>query len=70
MEGRAGLLEEVPEDGRVSVRTADGRRFRGHQALGPGERRVGPDGHRFHDGRDFWWHTGTTTGSRRGTASI
>ncbi|MEV0195660.1 hypothetical protein [Nonomuraea sp. NPDC050691] len=68
VEGRAGLLEEVSEHGRVSVRTANGRRFRRHQALGPGERRVSPDGHRFHDGRDFWWHPGTTTGSRRASA--
>ncbi|MFD8542458.1 hypothetical protein [Streptomyces sp. NPDC059649] len=33
-----------------------GRRFMGHQVLGPREKRVGPNGHMFHDGRDFWWH--------------
>ncbi|MFF2187692.1 hypothetical protein [Streptomyces sp. NPDC058155] len=35
----------------------NGRRFMGHQVLGPREERVGPNGHMFHDGRDFWWHT-------------
>ncbi|MFI7641759.1 hypothetical protein [Nonomuraea sp. NPDC049400] len=35
-----------------------GRRFMGHRVLGPQEKRVGPNGHMFHDGRDFWWHTG------------
>ncbi|MEV0372450.1 hypothetical protein AB0I10_21885 [Streptomyces sp. NPDC050636] len=34
-----------------------GRRFMGHRVLGPREERVGPNGHMFHDGRDFWWHT-------------
>lgn len=34
-----------------------GRRFMGHRGLGPREQRVGPNGHMFHDGRDFWWHT-------------
>lgn len=33
-----------------------GRRFMGHQVLGPREKRVGPNGQMFHDGRDFWWH--------------
>ncbi|BDM74369.1 hypothetical protein HEK616_78560 (plasmid) [Streptomyces nigrescens] len=33
-----------------------GRRFMGHKVLGPGEKRVGPNGQMFHDGRDFWWH--------------
>ncbi|WP_421106565.1 hypothetical protein [Streptomyces sp. NEAU-S77] len=36
----------------------NGRRFMGHRVLGPREERVGPNGHMFHDGRDFWWHTG------------
>ncbi|MGI5350450.1 hypothetical protein ACQEU8_20065 [Streptomyces sp. CA-250714] len=34
-----------------------GRRFMGHRVLDPHEQRVGPNGHMFHDGRDFWWHT-------------
>ncbi|WP_405799712.1 hypothetical protein [Streptomyces sp. NBC_01506] len=34
-----------------------GRRFMGHQVLEPHEERVGPNGHMFHDGRDFWWTT-------------
>ncbi|WP_433211510.1 DUF4132 domain-containing protein [Microtetraspora malaysiensis] len=35
-----------------------GRRFMGHRVLDPHEERVGPNGHMFHDGRDFWSHTG------------
>ncbi|MGY0061325.1 hypothetical protein ACWY4P_33105 [Streptomyces sp. LZ34] len=37
----------------------DGRRFMGHRPLAPDDRRVGPNGHMFHDGRTFWWHTET-----------
>ncbi|MFE1770999.1 hypothetical protein [Streptomyces sp. NPDC059008] len=33
-----------------------GRRFMGHKVLGPHEKRLGPNGQMFHDGRDFWWH--------------
>lgn len=35
----------------------NGRRFMGHTVLKPRERRLGPHGHMFHDGQDFWWHT-------------
>ncbi|WP_258572816.1 hypothetical protein [Streptomyces sp. KM273126] len=41
-----------------------GRRFMGHRVLDSHEKRVGPNGHMFHDGRDFWWHSGDGPESR------
>jgi hypothetical protein len=35
-----------------------GRRFMGPRLLAAGDRRLGPDGHMFHDGRTFWSYTG------------
>ncbi|AZM49748.1 hypothetical protein DMB38_31775 [Streptomyces sp. WAC 06738] len=40
------------------------RRFTGHRLLTVGERRVGPEGHMFHDGRTYWWYTGVDKESR------
>ncbi|MFE0759552.1 hypothetical protein [Streptomyces smyrnaeus] len=40
------------------------RRFVGHRPLTVGERRVGPEGHMFHDGRTYWWYTGVDKESR------
>ncbi|MFF0725938.1 hypothetical protein [Streptomyces sp. NPDC004134] len=40
------------------------RRFTGHRRLTVGERRVGPEGHMFHDGRTYWWYTGVDKESR------
>ncbi|GAA2676044.1 hypothetical protein GCM10010400_43360 [Streptomyces aculeolatus] len=40
------------------------RRFTGHRPLVLGERRVGPEGHMFHDGRTYWWYTGVDRESR------
>lgn len=34
------------------------RRFTGHRLLTVGDRRVGAEGHMFHDGRTYWWYTG------------
>ncbi|MEV0774880.1 hypothetical protein [Streptomyces sp. NPDC050428] len=49
------LYHEPPQHG-YTFMAPSGRRFMGHAVLDSGERRVGPDGHMFHDGRDFWWH--------------
>ncbi|OPF72850.1 hypothetical protein VT50_0230010 [Streptomyces antioxidans] len=40
------------------------RRFIGHRLLTVGDRRVGPEGHMFHDGRTYWWYTGVDQASR------
>ncbi|AUH39598.1 hypothetical protein [Streptomyces sp. CMB-StM0423] len=40
------------------------RRFTGYRPLTVGERRVGPEGHMFHDGRTYWWYTGVDKESR------
>ncbi|NUP43664.1 MAG: hypothetical protein HOY76_43245 [Streptomyces sp.] len=52
------LDHEPPRRGYTFL-APDGRRFMGHRPLAPGDRRVGPNGHMFHDGRTFWWHTET-----------
>ncbi|MDW6062382.1 hypothetical protein SAZ11_35625 [Streptomyces sp. FXJ1.4098] len=52
------LDHEPPRRG-YTLLAPDGRRFMGHRPLAPGDRRVGPNGHMFHDGRTFWWHTET-----------
>ncbi|WBB61763.1 hypothetical protein O7599_04205 [Streptomyces sp. WMMC500] len=40
------------------------RRFTGHRLLTLGERRVGPEGHMFHDGRTYWYYTGVDKETR------
>ncbi|WP_405798383.1 hypothetical protein [Streptomyces sp. NBC_01506] len=40
----------------------DGRRFTGHRPLAAGDRHVGPNGHMFHDGRTYWWHSDNEPG--------
>ncbi|WP_331767683.1 hypothetical protein [Embleya sp. NBC_00896] len=51
-------LHYEPDRPGYTFMAPSGRRFMGHRVLGPREERVGPNGHMFHDGRDFWWHTG------------
>ncbi|GAA3850443.1 hypothetical protein [Streptomyces sedi] len=40
------------------------RRFAGPVLLAVGDRRVGPEGHMFHDGHTYWWYTGVDRESR------
>lgn len=54
----SSLYHEPPRRGYTFL-APDGRRFMGHRPLAPDDRRVGPNGHMFHDGRTFWWHTET-----------
>ncbi|MEU6716066.1 DUF4132 domain-containing protein [Nonomuraea sp. NPDC046802] len=45
-----------PEQHGYTFMAPNGRRFMGHKVLDHHEERLGPNGHMFHDGRDFWWH--------------
>ncbi|WP_405657579.1 hypothetical protein [Streptomyces sp. RK9] len=57
---RPGLWESLhhePARPGYTFMAPSGRRFMGHRVLDPHEERVGPNGHMFHDGGDFWWLT-------------
>ncbi|MEU9114888.1 hypothetical protein AB0D04_24650 [Streptomyces sp. NPDC048483] len=45
-----------PDQPGYTFMAPSGRRFMGHRVLDPREERLGPNGHMFHDGREFWWH--------------